>query len=623
MSYYNDDERKAFKEQQMARQEHLLKDLAENWQASPKDMVEYLQFSAKFHNYSACNTALIYAQNRAAIFCGSYTAFQKMGYAIKRGEHGMVIRTYTPQRFYAEYPGAGWKPLSGAGYETRRRVEMGLYMSREEPHFGYGKVWDIAQTTCPPEDYPKLLGVGYDSKPHADLYKALCVYCEKNGIITAEKNMHGAALRGTHNPTEQKITTNSLLRDTQKVSTLLHEMAHNFLGHEPGKTPTMQAEFEADALSIMLGAQFGIEPTEARLGHFVESYEHFSEQLIADGKDVSVNNLFHNVRLTYQNRIDKLLTVVDAQLGIEHTSQMQLIGADGALVEEPFEMEADAYVERPDLGDCYPPRLFVDMDGTLANFHAASNYLEKMWEPGYFEQLDPYSRAVETIDLYRATYPDSEIFVISATIDSPTCIAEKEAWLDQHLPHVDADHRIFVPMGEDKSQYIPDGIRRTDVLLDDYNKNLNEWKEAGGTSVKFVNEINDRGLHGEPFKGERIAYTAAADRSVYQLSRLISSIEPVPITAKQTQEVERTQEEKKETTGHQRKRFSVSFEEGIPPMEQTQFDTMEEVDEALQNHYLKCKEIGGYYDNLAVFITDNSLRQTPQPDITPPMAPEV
>ena len=33
-------------------------------------------------------------------------------------------------------------------------------------------------------------------------------------------------------------------------------------------------------------------------------------------------------------------------------------------------------------------------------------------------------------------------------------------------------------------------LRKTDVLYDDYNGNLEEWKETGGTPVKALNGTN-------------------------------------------------------------------------------------------------------------------------------------
>ena len=153
-------------------------------------------------------------------------------------------------------------------------------------------------------------------------------------------------------------------------------------------------------------------------------------------------------------------------------------------------------------------RLFVDMDGTLAQFHAENNYLERMYEPGFFEELRPYNNVVGAIRRYSTSHPETEVFVLSAAIDSQHCAAEKHNWLDKHLPEIDRQHRVFVPMGEDKAAAVPGGIRASDTLLDDYNVNLDSWQQAGGRSVKCVNHINHRGLNGELWNSELVHYNA-------------------------------------------------------------------------------------------------------------------
>jgi len=135
-------------------------------------------------------------------------------------------------------------------------------------------------------------------------------------------------------------------------------------------------------------------------------------------------------------------------------------------------------------------RIFVDMDGTLARFHDEDRYLERMWEQGFFEQLKPFENAVDTVKLL-AKDPNVEVYILSAAIEvePPYCVAQKHAWLDRYLPEVDKQHRIFTAVGENKAELIPQGIRKSDVLIDDYNKNLDEWQQYGGHSVKFVNNI--------------------------------------------------------------------------------------------------------------------------------------
>lgn len=163
-------------------------------------------------------------------------------------------------------------------------------------------------------------------------------------------------------------------------------------------------------------------------------------------------------------------------------------------------------------------RVFVDMDGTLARFHDEDKYLERMWEEGFFEQLKPFDNAVDTVKAL-ASDPNIEVFILSAAIEGepPYCVAQKHAWLDKYLPEIDKSHRIFTGVGENKAELIPHGIRASDVLIDDYNKNLDEWQTFGGHSIKFVNNINHRGLHGELWQGDLIYHDKPAAETIQDL----------------------------------------------------------------------------------------------------------
>lgn len=162
--------------------------------------------------------------------------------------------------------------------------------------------------------------------------------------------------------------------------------------------------------------------------------------------------------------------------------------------------------------DDAPVRYFIDMDGTLAQFHAENNYLERMTEPGFFEDLQPFDTTLAKLKEYMAAHPNNEFFVLSGlTADAPDCEGQKNRWLDKYLPEIDAAHRIFTENGDDKSLYIPGGVHARDILLDDYNKNLEDWQAVGGAAVKFVNPVNDRALRGRRWEGERIRFNRAED----------------------------------------------------------------------------------------------------------------
>lgn len=138
-------------------------------------------------------------------------------------------------------------------------------------------------------------------------------------------------------------------------------------------------------------------------------------------------------------------------------------------------------------------RVFFDMDGTLAEWKAAKEP-EDLYEKDYFLSLKPYQSVVEAAwKLYESG--EAEVFILSAVLaDSRYAISEKDAWLDEYLSFVDVDHRLYVESSVPKRLRVPGGVRMTDVLVDDYTKNLKEWPVFGdakfGRAVKLLNGIN-------------------------------------------------------------------------------------------------------------------------------------
>lgn len=132
-------------------------------------------------------------------------------------------------------------------------------------------------------------------------------------------------------------------------------------------------------------------------------------------------------------------------------------------------------------------RIFVDMDGTLAKWNNVAT--EVLYEKGYYENLEPNQNLVNQIKKLISNGED--IYILSSFLyDSDYALAEKNIWLDNYLPEIPSEKRIFVHYGDNKKDYIVNGISSSDYLIDDYTKNLFEWKEAGGTGIKYLNGIN-------------------------------------------------------------------------------------------------------------------------------------
>ena len=173
-------------------------------------------------------------------------------------------------------------------------------------------------------------------------------------------------------------------------------------------------------------------------------------------------------------------------------------------------------------------RIYIDMDGTLCRFHDAEHkYIEQMWEKGFYINLQPFEEFVKAVSLCIDRNADTEFFILSAVLDTepPFAEAEKREWLHRHLPQLSDGNMLFIPAGTDKSSLIPD-MSSDCILIDDYNKNLSEWRIQGGTAIKFINDINDRGLGayggeiGNIWDGERVRYNDSAMATCLRIERL-------------------------------------------------------------------------------------------------------
>ena len=160
-------------------------------------------------------------------------------------------------------------------------------------------------------------------------------------------------------------------------------------------------------------------------------------------------------------------------------------------------------------------RLFVDMDGTLAEFKTVDT-LETLYEKDYFINLKPNENVLGAIKQLIADN-DIDVYILSAYLtDSRYALEEKNAWLDKYLPELPQEKRLFVPCGTDKSVAVPGLIRPDDYLLDDYTKNLSEW-EPPARGIKLINGINHTN---GTWQGDKTQFTHAPE----ELSSMISDV---------------------------------------------------------------------------------------------------
>lgn len=261
----------------------MILEFATNYQKNPELIAEFLAFSAKFPGYSPKNVELIYSQNPGACYIQSYDKWKKMGTPVKKGQHGLNV--WVPVTVTYLETQHGTIPLSKATQAEKELYQDGKLKSRKSLHFKLGTVFDISQTSFPKEQYPQLLTAGVHSKKHEYLFEVLSACLNEKFQCKVEVgDVSSIRIRGWYRKNYIKI--NELLNDTQRLSTLTHEMGHHFTLDENdiyAMSPS-QAEFEGDAYGIMLQSALGIPIEDTRKAHLAEHYTKFLEELKCNGK---------------------------------------------------------------------------------------------------------------------------------------------------------------------------------------------------------------------------------------------------------------------------------------------------------------------------------------------------
>lgn len=127
------------------------------------------------------------------------------------------------------------------------------------------------------------------------------------------------------------------------------------------------------------------------------------------------------------------------------------------------------------------PRVFMDMDGTLAVWNTGKT-MEEVFAPGYFRNLDPIQNIVKLSKYLQEK--GFEVFTCSKAWYH--AIGDKFGWNREFVPWIDEDHMIFIPIDADKQRFIPD-FRESDILIDDYEPNLRNFN---GIQIKCITDKN-------------------------------------------------------------------------------------------------------------------------------------
>lgn len=165
-------------------------------------------------------------------------------------------------------------------------------------------------------------------------------------------------------------------------------------------------------------------------------------------------------------------------------------------------------------------RIFIDMDGTIADIHGEENWYERVKnEEDFFKKLNPFTNLIVALFLISLKYPKEEVELFSlSAIEKSFAKTAKDEWIAKEASFINESNRIYTKCGDRKADYVGP-ITKDDILLDDYSKNLIEWVEAGGTAIKVRNNIN---CSGKTWKGDTIYNQDSVSKIMQKLDLVIN-----------------------------------------------------------------------------------------------------
>jgi 5'(3')-deoxyribonucleotidase len=126
------------------------------------------------------------------------------------------------------------------------------------------------------------------------------------------------------------------------------------------------------------------------------------------------------------------------------------------------------------------------MDGVLADFDKVPNAVARYKdEKNFFYNLEPI---IENVNAIKKLIARNQIVKILSKSPHEKADNDKRKWLAKYLPEIKSENIIFARPHETKISFIDELEKHFSVLLDDYEKNIQEWQNENGIAITITKE---------------------------------------------------------------------------------------------------------------------------------------
>lgn len=185
--------------------------------------------------------------------------------------------------------------------------------------------------------------------------------------------------------------------------------------------------------------------------------------------------------------------------------------------------------------------IWFDMDGVLARFDKElyQNPDGSTISPPFYETFEGQQKFLEfqpdplTISVFTKLMqsPSIVLGIISNLPMNPDGMKEEQiqkairenkmTWLHKYLKSIYKTTKscplLFpnenIPKAIVIENYLGRELTKSDILIDDYNKNLKFWEARGGTGIKYLNGNNSH----NSFNGAKLHYTKSPDEAIKEI----------------------------------------------------------------------------------------------------------